>query len=252
MIGRLFTFTLSTYNRLQELALFLPLLLLSAGIWLFIEIADEVTEGDTEKFDIWVLKALRKPDGSLWGPGYIQEAGRDLTALGGVIVLVLVISAVAGYMHLRKKYHAMWLTLGASLSGIVFAGLLKYFFSRERPDIVEHGSIVHTSSFPSGHSLLSAVVYLTLALLLARTGTSWRLRYFPLLVAVVITFLVGVSRIYLGVHYPTDVMAGWTAGGCWALACWTVAKFLQQRGKVEQPDDDGQPGGFPVAPADRT
>lgn len=238
MIRKFFAHAAALYNRLQEMALFLPLLLLTGGVWLFIHIADEVSEGDTEKFDIWLLKALRKPDGELWGPPWLNEMGRDLTAMGGVIMLVLVIIAVTGYLHLRHKYHAMWLALIASGTGMILAGLLKRSFARPRPDIVEHHSIVHTSSFPSGHSMLSAVVYLTLGLLLARTATDRATRFYPLIVAIVIVFLVGVSRVYLGVHYPTDVMAGWTAGGCWALLCWSVAKFLQQRGKVESPDDE--------------
>lgn len=237
MVGGLVNFSRGVIGRVQEMALFLPLLLLTAGVWAFILIADEVAEGDTHAFDVWLLKSLRKPDGQLWGPPWLHEMGRDLTAMGGVIMLVLVILAVAGYLHLRRKHHAMWLALVTSGTGMLLAGLLKRSFARPRPDVVEHHSIVHTSSFPSGHSMMSAVVYLTLGLLLARTATDRATRFYPLLVAIVVTFLVGASRVYLGVHYPTDVMAGWTAGGCWALACWTVARHLQRRGTVEPPDD---------------
>ena len=243
MIPRLLARLRSLYNRLQEMALFLPLLLLTIGVWTFIQIADEVFEGDTEHFDNWALRIMRRPDdiATPIGPSWMQEMGRDLTALGGIIVLVLVILGVAGFLWLRKKHHAMWLTLGASFGGMILAGILKRSFERPRPDIVPHLSIVATTSFPSGHSMLSATVYLTLGLLLARTATDRATRFYPILVAVVLTFLVGLSRVYMGVHYPTDVMAGWTAGGVWAVFCWMIARYLQRRGQVEQADDDGPP-----------
>ena len=243
MITTFLTHARSLYTRLQEMALFLPLLLLSFGVWAFIQIADEVFEGDTEHFDKWALRTMRKPNdlATPIGPGWMQEMGRDLTALGGVIVLVLVILGVAGYLWLRKKHHAMWLTLGASFGGMILAGILKRSFERPRPDIVPHLSIVATTSFPSGHSMLSATVYLTLGLLLARTATDRATRFYPIIVAVVLTFLVGLSRVYMGVHYPTDVMAGWTAGGVWAVFCWMIAKYLQHRGQIEEPDEEQAP-----------
>jgi undecaprenyl-diphosphatase len=240
MLPRAFTSLHKLYTRLQELALFIPMLLLTIGVYAFIRIADEVFEGDTEHFDKWMLRAMRRPNdlATPIGPGWVQEAGRDLTALGGVIVLVLVILTVSGYLWLRKKHHAMWFTLITSFTGMILAGILKRSFERPRPDIVPHLSIVNTTSFPSGHSMLSAVVYLTLGLLLSRTATDHATRFYPVVVAIVLTFLVGLSRVYMGVHYPTDVMAGWLAGGVWALLCWTIAKYLQDRGQVEPPDDE--------------
>jgi undecaprenyl-diphosphatase len=111
---------------------------------------------------------------------------------------------------------------------------LKALFRRPRPEVVPHLMRVYSSSFPSGHSIISAVVYLTLGALLARTFRQRRFKFYFLAVAVVLTGLVGVSRVYMGVHYPTDVLAGWTAGLVWATLCWLVDRHLQRRGKIEQ------------------
>jgi undecaprenyl-diphosphatase len=224
-------------------------LLAVAGAWGFIKLADEVREGDTQQFDEWAVRALRQPDDPATpiGPKWLHEAGRDITALGGVLVLSLVTFGVAGYLLMIRKYHAMWLVLIATFSGLVVSTLLKYAVSRDRPEIVPHLSHVYTSSFPSGHSMLSAVVYLTLGSLLARLVPQWKLKMYFIGLALAITFLVGVSRVYMGVHYPTDVLAGWTAGLVWAILCWLVARRLQRRGHVEK--DIEPPQDLPKEPA---
>lgn len=205
-----------------------------AGIWGFVKLLDEVREGETQVFDEWMIRWLRDHE----GPAWLQEVGRDLTALGGVAVMVGVTLAVAGYLLLRRMYHAMWLVLIATGGGLILSTVLKYFIARDRPSLVEHRSIVYTSSFPSGHSMLSAVVYLTLGSLLARIMPGRVLKLYFLFLAMVLTFLVGVSRVYLGVHWPTDVLAGWCGGLVWALLCWLVARRLQRTGAIEQDDED--------------
>lgn len=147
------------------------------------------------------------------------------------------VTAVAGFLWLRRLYGAMWLVIISTLSGLAVSTALKMLFERERPSDVTHLSHVMTHSFPSGHSMLAAVVYLTLGALLGRIVEGWRFKAYFLFVAVVLTMLVGVSRVYLGVHYPTDVLAGWTAGLAWAVLCWLAARFLQRRGKVETTAD---------------
>ena len=225
----------------NNLLLLFVAFLIVGGAWAFIEIADDVVEGDTQRFDEWAVRALRMPNPDTptgtpqvpLGPKWLRELGRDMTALGGVAVLLLVTLGVAGYLLMIRKYHAMWFVLVATLGGLTVSTVLKEFFNRPRPD-VDHYSHVYTSSFPSGHSMMSAVVYLTLGSLLTRLVPHRHLKIYIILVALVVTCLVGVSRVYMGVHYPTDVLAGWAAGLVWAMLCWIVARQLQKRGAVEK------------------
>jgi undecaprenyl-diphosphatase len=206
-----------------------------ASLWGFIEIAEEVFEGDTEAFDHWTLRVLRDSANPLdpIGPEWLEEIGRDATAAGGSLWLTFITVVVAGYLWLAGRTQMMMFMLAATTSGVAVSSVLKSLFARPRPDLVPHLSHVYTSSFPSGHSMLSAVVYLTLGSLLAAVMPSRPLKIYVLAVGIFISIAVGASRVYLGVHYPTDVLAGWLAGLVWALACWLVARWLQRRGKVE-------------------
>ena len=240
----------------DNLLVLIVALMVVGGVWGFVNIAEEVTEGETQHFDEWAVKSLRMPDPEATpaaprpdvpiGPRWLREVGRDMTALGGVAVLCLVTLGVAGYLLMLRKYHAMWLVLVATLGGLVASTLLKQAFDRPRPE-VDHYSHVYTSSFPSGHSMLSAVVYLTLGSLLTRLVPRRMVKIYLIVVALLLTFLVGVSRVYMGVHYPTDVLAGWTAGLVWALICWLAARYLQKRGKVEKDTEQSGPRGFEPA-----
>ncbi len=220
----------------HELMVLLAVLFVVAGTWGFIELADVVLEGRTQSLDESLLLAMRRPDNPAMpiGPDWMAEVGRDVTALGGVAVLLLATLAVAGFLLLDRKYAAMGFVLAAVASGLLLSSLLKTCFARPRPVVVPHLSQVYTSSFPSGHSMMSAVVYLTLGTLLARMVVRRRLKVYFLAVAFILTALVGCSRVYMGVHYPTDVLAGWTAGLVWATLCWLVARRLQRRGTIEK------------------
>ena len=154
---------------------------------------------------------------------------------GSIIVLVIVTVAVAGYLYLARKQAAAWLMLIAVFGGIALSDLLKFSFARPRPDIVPSAARVFTTSFPSGHATLSAVTYLTIAALLARSQSSSRIGVYFIVLAAVLTILIGVSRIYLGVHYPTDVLGGWCIGAAWALGCWVLMTWLQRGGRIVSP-----------------
>jgi len=208
----------------------------SIGIWAFIEVADAVTEGEARGLDELLLRALRNKANlsDPLGPRWVEEMARDFSALGGLGVLLLITAASVAYLLLMRKRHAAWLVLLAVGGGILISTFFKAGFDRARPELVAHLSHVFSASFPSGHSMMSAVVYLTLGALLARMHERWAARAFFLMTAAVITGLVGLSRIYLGVHWPTDVLAGWSAGSAWAIACWYVAMRLQRRGQVEK------------------
>jgi undecaprenyl-diphosphatase len=223
----------------HELGVIVAALVVAGGVWGFIHLADEVKEGDTQRFDEWALRSLRKKGNPAEGigPPALGDAARDVTALGGVTVLTLVTAAVAGYLLLKRAYGAMWLVLGASVGGLVVSSVLKRVIERPRPQIVPHLAYVYTSSFPSGHSMMSAAVYLTLGALLARFVHEKTIKVYFLAIAGLLTILVGVSRVYVGVHYPTDVLGGWVAGLVWALLCWLVARYLQRRGTVEEDVD---------------
>jgi undecaprenyl-diphosphatase len=205
-----------------------PIVFAAAAAWVFIELLDEVSEGETRSVDEALLLGLRAPGDPTdpLGPPWFEEAMRDITSLGSVSALVIAVLAVVGFLALAKAWRPAIFTLAACGGGLAVSSLLKYAVDRPRPDLVPHGNLIHTSSFPSGHSMLSAVVYLTLAALVARLIDRKRLKGYALAVAVLVTLLVGVSRIYLGVHWPSDVLAGWSAGAAWALGCWLIARWI--------------------------
>jgi undecaprenyl-diphosphatase len=218
----------------HELATLLAIGSLAAGVWLFAALADEVMEGGTRKLDSTLLLALRRPgDLQPLGPPALLNAARDITALGGPSVLTLLTVAVSLFLALDGKKHMALFVCGSIGSGLLVSNLLKNAFDRPRPDIVPHEVYAASYSFPSGHSMLSALTYLTLGAILARAHERKLLKAYFLLTAVFLTVLIGVTRVYLGVHWPTDVLAGWTAGAVWALLCWLVARWLQSRQALE-------------------
>jgi undecaprenyl-diphosphatase len=230
VMGSIGSRAFSWFGNLEPKILFATLVLVFAA-WGFLAITARVIQGDTHTIDLWLLTSLRQPDSqsSPIGPAWVSEVARDITALGGLAVLTFFTLAVSGYLWLERRYRLLAFLLTAVGSGSAISLGLKTLFARPRPDVVPHLAEVYTASFPSGHSMMAAVVYLTLGILLATILPRRRLKVYVLSLAIMLTGLVGISRIYLGVHYPTDVLAGWAAGLVWALLCWLVERRLRYR-----------------------
>lgn len=212
----------------QELALLLGLIALFGGAWGFIELAEAVAEQETRALDQAVLLALRtgQDPADPLGPPWMEELARDLTALGSVGVLGLITVGTLAYLLLAGRAAAAAFTATAIGGGWLLMHALKFGYARPRPALVPHETVVYTASFPSGHAMMAAITYLTLAAMLARVQPQRLLRAYLLLMAATVTMLVGASRVYLGVHWPSDVLAGWTGGAAWAALCWLLARWL--------------------------
>jgi undecaprenyl-diphosphatase len=217
----------------RELVTMTLLAAAAGGLWLFLEVAEAVQEQSIRAFDEKVLLSMRTPGDPAdpLGPRWVEEMGRDLTALGGVAVVTLLTVAAAGFLWLVGRRRDVVLVAAAVIGGQLLSLVLKRGYARPRPDLVPHASFVYTSSFPSGHAMMSAVTYLTLGALLARAVPRRREKAFVVAWAVALAALTGVSRVYVGVHWPTDVLAGWALGASWAVACWLAADLLERRAR---------------------
>lgn len=197
---------------------------IAVGIAIFVAIAIAVHLGAAHAFDRALLLALRRPgDLSMAGPRWLRQAALDLTALGSATIVVLVVGTAAISLALNRRGRDALLLSGCAASGYVLMRLLKAGFDRPRPQVVPHAVAVTDASFPSGHAMLSALAYLTLAAILSRGRNPRAVRIFLWSIASLLILMIGLTRVYLGVHWPTDVLAGWIAGGVWAMFCVRVA-----------------------------
>lgn len=182
-----------------------------------------------------LMRESGDPDNAIGTPRF-EEFVRDISALGSQGVLFLGVFAASGFLIMRRQYHAAILLLVALVGAYFVAAGLKGVFDRPRPSLVTPFSFhTGTRSFPSGHSVMAAAVYLTLGALLSRLVKPMGHKIYFIAMAALLAFLVGVSRIYLGMHHPTDVVAGWIIGAYWAGLCWEVMTVMQRRGDVEPP-----------------
>ena len=219
----------------REVGATAALAVLAAGVWAFLSVAEEMREGETHAFDLAVLDGLRehgRPDDAL-GPWWLETVATDLTALGSTSLLTLILLLVGGlFLMLRRPGAALMLLLAAG-GGLLISQGLKLLFGRERPPLAYHATESLNASFPSGHAMLSAVVFLTLGTVGARLFKRRREKIYVMSASVLITLLVGLTRIYLGVHWASDVIAGWCMGAAWAMACWLAAWAWQRFNRPE-------------------
>jgi undecaprenyl-diphosphatase len=226
----------AVYLGRREIGTLATLLLFAALTLTFGIVANEMSAGNTRAFDNAVVMALRSdanPSDPL-GPMWFEGAVRDITSLGSNAVLIILTLGTVGFLALSGARGAALHVLVSVGTGAILIQVLKELFGRVRPDVVPQAVSEVTRSFPSGHATLAAVTYLTLGALVARVQSKPALKMYVLFVAILLTLLVGVSRIYLGVHWPTDVLAGWCLGSAWAIACWLVAVQLQRKGQIEK------------------
>lgn len=206
-----------------EFAALGALLIVALGVMTFIEIADDMTEADGQAFDQAVLTWMQPVPGATRGPWWLHEAAADLTSLGGIAVLGLFAVAAVGFLLIeRKRLSALLLVLGLA-GGVALSEGLKALFERERPPAVYQAVETLNASFPSGHALLSTVFYLSVAVMMARAFPQKRLKAYVLGVGMTLAGLVGLTRVYLGAHWASDVLAGWCVGAAWAMALWLIA-----------------------------
>jgi undecaprenyl-diphosphatase len=218
----------------------LTLLLVALGTILlalaFFVVAAEVVDGDTQRFDERVLISLRRANDTATpiGPPWLRQGAEDVTALGSPTVLGLVVLATVGFLLLQRMERTALFVFVASAGGWLLNAALKRVFQRARPDVVPHLREVTSLSFPSGHAMTSAAVYLTLGALLMRISRGRITKFYSMAVAMLATILVGATRVYLGVHYPTDVLGGWLVGLSWAMAWWMLERWLERRGGLKR------------------
>lgn len=222
----------------RKLPLRLILLLGSVSLTalLFLWLWSEIAEGELATIDQTILFAFRQSGDlrTMAGPTWLRQTMLDFTTIGGTTVLILVIAGSAAFVYLKGAHRMALVILGATLSGSAMVTLLKGFFQRPRPTLVDHLVIEHSASYPSGHAANSAIVFLTIAVLFSRVEDSSRTRLFVLSVALMLTLAVGISRVALGVHWPSDVLAGWMFGTSWACLWALLVKLPKVEEKLSK------------------
>ena len=210
-----------------------PVLILAGlgALGLALHLTDEVSDHESYRFDTWILVHLRHAANTAIpiGPKWLELSAIDLSALGGfTLQWLLGGAAIVFLLYIRQRAEAAW--LGASVIGAsLFNTVLKQSLHRPRPEVVPHLTLVDNASFPSGHAMISAAILLTIGAMISETVKSTNARFCIMLFAGFLVFLIGLSRLYLGVHWPTDVLAGWCLGGVWALIVFAANRLLRRR-----------------------
>ena len=214
-----------------EMAFLAAWFALAGSVWSFLAIGNEMHEGELTGYDRWVLEVLRLPGQphKAIGPHWLMECMRDLTALGGITVLslVTVLSVIALVGH-GRRLQALVLAICVVLAQLS-SGLFKDVYERLRPSYAIYGDLPASMSFPSGHSTVATATYLILAVIVSSIETNRSMKALSFAVAAFLSILIGFSRVYLGVHWPSDVVAGWCLGAAWALVAAVTLRSIDRR-----------------------
>lgn len=220
----IFRTVIRLFRRKLDVATLMTSIGICAGLLFLERLTSEMLEMETRSFDESILKSLRVP-GDLStpvGPRWLLHAVLDLNGLGSVTVLAIITVFAAIHLFMaRRRVMAAYLLISV-LGGWAISNAIKFIVGRPRPDVVPHLQDVYDPSYPSGHAMMSAVTYLTIAVLISSEAMERGRNMFLLMTAFALSGAIGLCRIYLGVHYPTDVLAGWCAGATWALVCHAV------------------------------
>jgi undecaprenyl-diphosphatase len=200
------------------------------GTWGFAELAGHVRSGSTQAFDDAVMKWMAEHQTPL-----IQQIMLEFTALGTGTVVTMIVVIGSMFLWLNKHKHSALLLIIATFGGVILNNLLKLGFDRQRPQIFKWGTYAMSSSFPSGHAMSAIIVYGTVAYLAARLQQRAASRVLTFCFAVIVIAMICVSRVYLGVHYPSDIAAGLIIGLAWAGFCMAVLEAAQLYAKRNAP-----------------
>ena len=227
-----------TFGRRAAAKPFAPRLLaaivfVAGTIWGVLWLRGEIREGETTRFDRALILALRQAadPNRLRGPAWLEETARDITALGGFTVLGLVtVAALAALIVYRRWWQAI--VFGTAAVGAqLLAETIKNVVGRPRPTFVARYDLIASSSFPSGHSIMAPAIYFTLAAIVTAGELRPAARGLLMVGSVALVTAIGVSRVYLGVHWPTDVLAGWALGSAVALVAWLALRWPEEFGR---------------------
>jgi undecaprenyl-diphosphatase len=217
--------------RALEARTLIAIMLIAAGLLAFLRLGDAVRAGRTLDVDRRIILALRdpanpsQPRGSFW----TKDILHDLTALGGVAVLTLAVVVAAIFLWVNGRRRHAGVLLGTVLAATVVGQLIKGAYNRPRPDLVAYGDYFSQSSFPSGHSEIATVVWMTLALIIASLERTRIGKATAFIVCGFISLTAGATRVYFAVHWPSDVLGGWIVGAGWALVAWIALGAWKQR-----------------------
>lgn len=209
----------------------------AVAIAIFAQLAEGVLEGDTQGFDEAVLTWFQTHR----TPG-LNRVMLEITALGSGSVIIMVVLLASVFLWLTHHKWSVYVLLLVVFGSKLLNTMLKGGFGRERPSIVESITDVNSLSFPSGHAMSSIVAYGSIAYLISRLEPSWRLRYAIWIFVILLVLAIGVTRMYLGVHYPSDVIGGYLAGVAWvglvAALIKAVRYFADRRPETRSEEHD--------------